>query len=73
MTGEMFQGQRLEAHLAMLASTPHGFSLGHFVWQSCNEEKACLAPSLRRTSGDATAYVFVDNLGVICDNVGLSQ
>ena len=72
-----------------------GFSWFLFLAQSCNEEKACLAPSLRRIRGDETtqlihdrgpplvvvageqehggAYVFVDNLKAICDNVALSQ
>ena len=80
-------------HLAILGSSM-GFSWSLFLAQSCNK-KTCLAPSLRRSSGDETtqlvhhrgpplvfvaneqghggAYVFVDNLGTICDNVGLSQ
>ena len=57
MTGEVLEGQKLEAHtdsLAMLGSFPVGFSWSLFLAQSCNEEKACLAPSLRRISGDET-------------------
>ena len=80
---------------AILESAPVGFFWSLCQAQSCNEEKACLAPSLRRVSGESAtqvihdrgpplvflageqghggAYVFVCNLGAICDNVALSQ
>ena len=63
MTGEMLEGQRLEAHTAtwrckgMLSMV---FSWSLFLAQSCNEEKACLASSLRRKSGKSTTQLIHD-------------
>ena len=37
-----------------------GFSWSLFSVQSCNEETACLAPSLRRISGDETTHLKHD-------------
>ena len=57
MTGEMLEGQRLEARAAIWSCwrmLPIGFSLSLSLVQSCNEEKACFAPSLRRTSDKST-------------------
>ena len=61
MTGEMLEGQRLEAHTAVwpcLRALSTEFSLSLFLAQSCNDEKDCLAPSLRRTSGGATTQLI---------------
>ena len=40
----------------MLESTPHGFLMA----QSCSEEKACFAPSLRRVCGETTTQLIHD-------------
>ena len=37
-----------------------GFCWSLFLAQSCNEEKACLAPSLRRASGESTTQLIHD-------------
>ena len=59
MTGEVLEGQKLEAHTAICPGRGKGGGSLHgvlvvIVFRSCNEEKACLAPSLRRISGDET-------------------
>ena len=61
--GEMLEGQRLEAHPTVCPCCgllPMGFSWSLFLVESCNEEKVCLAPSLRRVCGGTTTKSMHD-------------
>ena len=62
LSGEMFEGQRLEACTAVwpcLGVLPMGFSWSLFLAHCCKEEKACLAPSLRRVIGKAITQLIL--------------
>ena len=59
----MLEGQTLGAHTAVRPFwkvLPMGFSWSLFLAQNCNEEKAFLAPSLRRVSGESTTQLIHD-------------